>query len=619
MSQLSGSGSPVDRFVESRLTATAFAIAAVWLILVARLFYLQVLEGDRYLISAERNSVRTHRVRAPRGMILDRSGRILVDSRPSFDVLVVPHEATDLPLTLGRIAGLIGSRPEALREALGSPSGRERFAARPVAHDLEWQSIARVESRLWALAGVLTQATPVRSYRYGSSAAHVLGWLGEIDREQLRQRDFQGYRQGDVIGREGVERLLDRELRGRAGGRNVLVDAHGRELERLDAIEAQPGRNVVLTLDHRLQQAAEAALARTGHSGAVVALDPRNGEVLVLVSLAAFDPNDFAVGIDRARWELLREDPETPLHNRALQGMYPPGSTYKVVTALAGLEAGVVTPEETVNCTGSYRLGRRRYRCWKREGHGLVNLHRAIVESCDVYFYTLSESLGIDRLGYYARALGLGVPTGIDLRGESAGLVPTPAWKQRRFGERWVGGETVSVGIGQGFNLWTPIQLASTYAAIARGGARYRPFVVKRIEDSNGKLVEERAPTPQSDVAISRESLEFVRNALLDVVQDPAGTGYIMRRLPGGVKAAGKTGTAQVVALAKDPLPDEEDIPKQLRDHAWFVTYAPADDPRIVVAVLVEHGGHGGTVAAPIAREVVVKFLEREAERYARN
>ncbi len=619
MSQLSGSGSPVDSFVESRLTAAAFAIAAVWLILVARLFYLQVLEGDRYLISAERNSVRTHRVMAPRGMILDRSGRILVDSRPSFDVLVVPHEATDLPLTLGRIAGLIGSRPEALREALGSPRGRERFAARPVAHDLAWQSIARVESRLWALAGVLTQATPVRSYRYGSSAAHVLGWLGEVDREQLRQRAFQGYRQGDVIGREGVERLLDRELRGRAGGRNVLVDAHGRELERLDAIEAQPGRNVVLTLDHRLQQTAEAALARTGHSGAVVALDPRNGEVRVLASLAAFDPNDFAVGIDRARWQLLREDPETPLHNRALQGMYPPGSTYKVVTALAGLEAGVITPEETVNCTGSYRLGRRRYRCWKREGHGLVDLHRAIVESCDVYFYTLSELLGIDRLGYYARALGLGVPTGIDLRGESAGLVPTPAWKQRRFGEPWVGGETVSVGIGQGFNLWTPIQLASTYAAIARGGTRYRPFVVKRIEDSHGRLVEERVPAPQSDVAISRESLEFVRDALLDVVQDPHGTGYIMRGLPGGVKAAGKTGTAQVVALAKDPPPAEEDIPEELRDHAWFVTYAPDDDPRIVVGVLVEHGGHGGTAAAPIAREVVVEFLEHEAELYARN
>ena len=255
MSQLSGSG-PVDSFVESRLTSAVLFIAVVWLILIARLFYLQVLEGDRYLVSAERNSVRTNRLIAPRGMILDRSRSILVDSRPSFDVLVVPHEAGDLPTTLRRVAGLIDSPPESLVEALGRPRGRERFAALPVAHDLSWRSIARVESRLWALEGVLTQASPVRSYPYGSSAAHVLGWLGEIDKKELADRRFQGYRVGDVIGREGVERLRDRELRGRTGGRNVLVDAHGRELERLDAIEAQAGRNVVLTLDHRLQQAA---------------------------------------------------------------------------------------------------------------------------------------------------------------------------------------------------------------------------------------------------------------------------------------------------------------------------------------------------------------------------
>ena len=618
MTQLPGSG-PVDHFVETRLTSAVFVIVVVWLILIARLFYLQVLEGDRYRVSAERNSVRTHRVMAPRGMILDRSRSILVDSRPSFDVLVVPHEAGDLPTTLRRVAGLIDSRPEPLLEALGRPQGRERFAALPVAHDLSWRSIARVESRLWALEGVLTEASRVRSYPYGSSAAHVLGWLGEIDKEELGGRQFQGYRVGDVIGREGVERLRDRELRGRTGGRNVLVDAHGRELERLDAIEAQAGRNVVLTLDYRLQQAAESALARTGQPGAVVALDPRNGEILVLASLPAFDPNAFAVGIDRPTWERLTANPRTPLHNRALQGQYPPGSTYKVVSALAGLETGVVTPDTTVQCTGSYRLGRRRYRCWRREGHGQVDLHRAIVESCDVYFYTLSQLLGVERLGYYARALGLGAPTGVDLRGEAAGLVPTAAWKEQRFGEPWVLGETVSLAIGQGFNLWTPIQLASTYATIAQGGSRYQPFVVKRIEDSQGNLIEERDPVPQGELAISKPSLDFVRNALRGVVQDPKGTGGVMRRLPGGVEAAAKTGTAQVVAQAQDPPPDEEEIPEEYRDHAWFVTYAPIENPRIVVAVLVEHGGHGGTTAAPIAREVVVEFLEGEGQLHAGN
>ncbi len=615
MSQLSGSGAPVDRFVESRLTAAALLIAAVWLVLVARLFYLQVLEGDRYRVSAERNSVRTHRVMAPRGMILDRNGRILVDSRPSFDVLLVPHETADLPLTLRRVAGLIEAEPEALQAALGRPRGRERFVAQPIAHDLSWPHLARVESRLWALDGVLTQATPVRFYPNGSSLAHVLGWLGEIDREQLGRREFQGYRQGDVIGREGVERLLDRELRGRAGGRNVLVDAHGRELERLDSLEAQPGLNVVLTIDQRLQQTAEAALSATGQPGAVVALDPRNGEVLVLASLPAIDPNEFAVGIDRASWQALTDNPATPLHNRALQGQYPPGSTYKVVGALAGLEAGVIAADETVTCTGSFRLGRGRYRCWRREGHGVVDLHRAIVESCDVYFYKLSLRVGADRLAYYARALGLGAPTGIELRGESSGLVPTMAWKERRFGEPWVEGETVSLGIGQGFNLWTPIQLANVYAAIASGGIRYRPFVVKRVEDSQGNLIEKRESVSLGEIAISNESLELVRAALRDVVQAPHGTGYVMRNLPAGVVAAGKTGTAQVVALAEDPPADDEDIPEAHRDHAWFVTYAPVEDPRIVVAVMVEHGGHGGSVAAPIARDVVVEFLKGEDAR----
>lgn len=619
MTQLSGPGSPIDRFVESRLTMVAFLIGAVWLILVARLFYLQVLEGDRYRVSAERNSVRAHRVMAPRGMILDRSGRILVDSRPSFDVLVVPHETSDIPLTLSRLAGLIGEGPEELLEALGRRTGMDRFVAHRVAHDLSWQDIARVESRLWALDGVLTQASPVRSYPFGSSAAHVLGWLGEIDREQLQRREFQGYRQGDVIGREGAERLMDRELRGRAGGRNVLVDAHGRELERLDSIDAQPGNNVVLTIDHRLQQTAETALAASERPGAVVALDPRSGEVLVLVSLPAFDPNDFAVGIDHATWISLTENSDTPLHNRALQGQYPPGSTYKVVAALAGLEAGVIKPDDTVTCTGSYRLGRRRYRCWRRDGHGTVDLHRAIVESCDVYFYKLGQLLRVDRLGYYARVLGLGSATGVDLRGEAAGLVPTMAWKERRYGERWVEGETISVAIGQSFNLVTPIQLAAVYATIANGGTRYRPFVVKRLEDSQGKVLEEREPVRHGEVAISKESFEFVRDALRDVVQDPKGTGYVMRHLPGGVVAAGKTGTAQVVALPKDPLPNDDEIAVEHRDHAWFVTYAPVEDPRIVVAVLVEHGGHGGSVAAPIARQVVVEFLEHEAELYARN
>ena len=292
-----------------------------------------------------------------------------------------------------------------------------------------------------------------------------------------------------------------------------------------------------------------------------------------------------------------------------LQGQYPPGSTYKVVPALAALEKGLIGPDFKVECRGSYKLGRRRYRCWKRGGHGWMDLHRALVESCDVFFYTVGHELGVDTLAYYARALGLGRVTGFAGSSERSGLVPTKAWKERRFGEPWLLGETISLSIGQGFNLWTPIQLANAYAAIANGGTLYRPFAVKRVTDAYGQVVREYEPEELGRVPISEASLARVRRALRGVVHEPHGTGWVMRRLPGGIESAGKTGTAQVVALAKNPPKKDDEIPIERRDHAWFVTYAPADDPRIIVAVLVEHGGHGGSAAAPIALEMVKALL----------
>lgn len=610
MTQLQSSGSAPDSHFDRRVVLAMLLVIAVWGALLGRLFYLQVIEGERHRRSAERNSLRTHRLLAPRGMILDRQRAILVDSRPSFDVLVVPHETPSLESSLARIAGLTGSSAAELAERVGEPSGRSRFQAQPVLRDLDREALARVESRLWALPGVLTEVAPIRDYPYGGAAAHVLGRLGEISRNQLEEGRARGYRRGDSVGKEGIERLLDQELRGRNGGENVLVDAHGRELERWNALEPQPGRNVVLTLDLRLQQVAEGAFEEMQKNGAVVALDPRSGEVLVLMSRPSFDPNLFARGIERQEWAALRDSPDKPLHNRALQGMYPPGSTYKVVTALAGLETGVIDPDALVECKGSYRLGRRRYRCWKRWGHGKVDMHTALVQSCDVYFYKLGEALGVDTLAYYARALGLGSPTGIEIGNEAAGLVPTRAWKQRRFGEEWLKGETLSLAIGQGFNLWTPLQMASVYAAIGNGGTRYRPFTVKRIESANGELLSETTPEVLGTVPISPGSLRRVQRALRGVVHDEHGTGWAMRRLPFDV--AGKTGTAQVVALAKDPVGDDDEVPEAHRDHAWFVAWAPAEAPRIVIAVLVEHGGHGGSAAAPVARQVMTAFFENE-------
>jgi len=619
VNRLNSSAAPSDGTVERRLTGMALIVVAVWMLLLTRLFYLQVVQGDVYKVSAERNSVRTQRVQAPRGAILDRRGEPLVDSRPAFEVLVVPHETEDVPTTLSRIAGLTGRDLAQIRESYGQPRGRARFQPQRVAHDLDRDALASVEARLWALGGVLTQVTPVRGYRYGGSGAHLLGWLGEVGAEQLREKEFQSYRRGDIIGRGGIEKLLDADLRGRPGGRNLLVDAHGKELELLSQVDPQPGRNVVLTLDHALQEAAEAALDRDLKAGAVVALDPRTGDVLALASRPAFDPNGFAIGVDPEVWRGLTSDPQKPLVNRALQGQYPPGSTYKVVTAIAGLEEKLVDAHTEIYCGGSFRLGRRTYRCWKKEGHGTVDLHKALVQSCDVYFYKLGLELGVNRLAYYARSLGLGGRTGIELNGEMPGLVPTKEWRQLRDGTPWVEGDTVSVAIGQGANLWTPLQLAAAYAAIANGGTRYKPHLLKRVEEPDGTIVRSTEPEIVSEVPVSAKTLALVRAGLAGVVSEPHGTGAIMRNLPGGVLAAGKSGTAQVVGMAAGERTDSKDLAHAQRDHAWFVTYAPADNPRIVVAVLVEHGGHGGSAAAPIAREVVVRFLEREMEAYAGN
>ena len=608
MTQLPGSRG-VEAHLERRIAVALLVVLLVWSLLLVRLFHLQVVEGDRYRVSAERNSVRTHRVTAPRGMLLDRNGEILVDSRPSFGVFVVPNESDDLGAAIQRVADLAAVPAEQLRERVGQPRGAARFQALPLVRDLDRGALARIEARLWALPGVLTQVKPLRAYRYGSSASHLLGWLGEVSKSELASRDYQGYRRGDLVGKDGIERLFDADLRGRDGGENVLVDAHGHELERLDVVEPQPGKNVVLTIDNRVQLAAERALAATGRAGAAVALDPTSGEVLALVSHPGFDPNRFAAGLAPEDWRALVDDPGKPLHDRALQGQYPPGSTYKVVPALAGLEKGVIGPDFRVECRGSYRLGRRRYRCWKRGGHGRIALHRALVESCDVFFYTVGHELGVDTLAYYARALGLGRKTGLAGSAERSGLVPTEAWKERRFGEPWLLGETISLAIGQGFNLWTPIQLANAYGAIANGGTLYRPFAVKRVTDAYGQVLREYEPEVLGRVPISESSLARVRRGLRGVVHDPHGTGWVMRRLPGGIESAGKTGTAQVVALEKNPPRNDDEVPIERRDHAWFVTYAPADEPRIVVAVLVEHGGHGGSAAAPVALEIVKAFL----------
>lgn len=574
-----------------------------------RLFHLQVLQGEELQGVAEGNALRLVRIEAPRGDIVDRDGRMLATVRPAFGINVLPSELRDRERTLGALAELLGVEFAELDARLGQPTGRRRFQPIRLAGDLTHEQLARIETHLFELAGVHTDARSLRHYVEGTLASHLLGQIGEIGREQLESEAFEGYRSGDVIGKTGVESLMESRLHGTAGGRNVVVDVAGRVVEVLDEIAPTPGARVRLALDLELQRAAEEAFAPPSpeaelQTGALVALDPRNGDVLALASSPAFDPNDFVDGVDAATWKRLTTDALRPLQNRAVSGQYPPGSTYKAFVAAGLLESGLQAPSHEVFCPGSFRFGNRDYRCWKRTGHGSVDLRRALQVSCDVYFYRAGLALGIDRLAAFARGFGLGAKTGIELGHEQSGLIPTEAWKKRRFGESWMLGETVSAAIGQGFNLVTPLQLAVAYAALANGGTVYRPRLVldpAEGEDSDGRVL--------GRVPVAAEHLARVRDGLVAVVNEAGGTGG--RSRIEGVNVAGKTGTAQVVHLAQTEHLAEHAIPRQYRDHAWFAAFAPAEAPEIAIAVIVEHAGHGGSVAAPVAQRVFEKYFAR--------
>jgi len=611
MSQF-GPGGGSDPFFERGLRLLAIGMAVAFAIFLGRLVQLQVVQGQEHLQKSQRNSIRTERLTAPRGEIVDRKGRLLATTRPAFHLEVVPSELRDPPRTLAVLARLLGDEPDRLRASYGEPRGRARFQPLRLSDDLDFERLARVESHRHALPGVLTEVRPYRQYPHGALAAHLLGSLGEVSPTQLESERFEDYRPGDVVGKSGVEALLEPFLRGRAGGRNVVVDVAGREVEVLDRVEPRPGARVVLALDLDLQRVAEEALAAAAPptepvSGAVVAIDPRDGGVLALASLPSYDPNAFSGRIDATVWRTLTSDPMKPLQNRALSGQYPPGSTYKAFVAAAALEEKLRVPKTTVFCPGGFAFGNRTYRCWKRGGHGTVDLHRSLMQSCDVYYYRAGLDLGIDRLAEYAKAFGLGSVTGIGLDGEQPGLVPTTAWKLRRFGQEWMPGETVSASIGQGYNLLTPLQLAVSFAALANGGHVLRPRLVLEVVEPG----EVHVPQPAQEirrVPVSDQNLALVREGLHAVVDAPGGTGR--RAQVEGLAVAGKTGTAQVVRLEKTAGKTGLAIPRPYRDHAWFVSFAPAEAPEIVVAVLVEHGGGGGANAAPIAQKVLQRWWD---------
>ena len=597
--------------VAPKLRARARRLYLVFIIaflgLITRLISLQVIEGERYTFLSENNRIRIKRIPGTRGMILDREGQLLVDSRPSFDLLFIPEDAEDPEQTLRLLAHYLGHDEKEMLAVIEANKQRPAFEEIVLGKDVDWPTVVAVESHQLDLPGVTLRARPRRNYTDGVMGAHVLGYLGEIGPAQLKTLKDEGYVLGDEIGQYGLERRWEAVLRGQSGGQQVEVDALGRRVRVLHEVTDVPGYTVHLTLDRELQQTAFEALQ--GKEGTIVALDVHTGAILAMVSTPSFDPNVFARGIKAEEWRALVKDQQRPLSNRATQGQYPPGSTFKIIMSIAGLEEGVIDPNARISDPGFYYFGNRAFRDWKKEGHGSVDLHRAIVESCDVYFYQLGPRLGVDRIAKWAHAFGLGEKTGVALDDERSGTIPSTEWKRKRFRQPWYPGETVSVAIGQGYVTVTPLQLANMVATLANGGTLFRPRIVSKVESGNTGVVREYGPEIIRKIELKPSTLEQVREALADVVRTPPGTGGAARS--NVVTIAGKTGTAQVVEM-KGGYVKTEQLAYLNRDHAWFVSYAPVENPQIAVAVLVEHGGHGASAAAPLAKKVIEKYIEMQ-------
>jgi penicillin-binding protein 2 len=483
-------------------------------------------------------------------------------------------------------------------------------AYKPVllSQDIGRDVLAAIEVNKFDLPGVSVNVNLRRNYIYERSAAHLIGYLSEINSEELKSGAYPDLRSGELIGKFGAEKVYENYLRGRRGGRQVEVNADGLVVRVLKTVEAEPGHNVYLTIDKTLQRRSEELL--DGVVGAAVAIEPDSGRILALASSPTFDQNSFVGGITHQKWSSLISNPFRPMSNLAIQGEYAPGSTYKIITALAGLEEGVIDTETTFFCPGHYRFGNRVYRCWKKGGHGNLEIIKAVEESCDVFFYQVGQRLGVDRLAWYAKAAGLGSPTGIFLDQEAHGLIPTAAWKKRRTGVPWQEGETLSIAIGQGFNLATPIQMAVLAGAVANGGRRYRPMILNRIQTADGQILQESKPRLIGKLPVSQPTLGLVKLGLWRVVNGENGTARGSRLED--IDISGKTGTTQVISRKEDDPLAEEDVPIHLRAHAWFVAYAPSEKPTIAIAVVVEHGEHGSGAAAPIAKEMIKTFLRKK-------
>jgi len=588
--------------VYRRIFALSIAAAIFFLILLGRLWFLMFIDADRLREMSENNRLRFIPVAASRGSLLDRNGNVLVSNTPSFSLAVIPNEVKDRN---GLFAILARELDTDINELISKwEKGKRRAKYFPVilAQGISRDQVEYFEENSLRLTGIEVEVKPVREYPSGDFASHLLGYIGEISEKELSLADFAGYNPGDYMGKSGIERSFEEYLHGEDGGRQIEVDARGRYLGTVSETLPVSGHSVMLTIDRELQKVAEKALG--DKAAAAVVMDVNSGEILAFASTPNFDPSLFSGRMPPEQWKAYLEDIRHPLDNKALKGQYPPGSTFKIVTALAGLAEGHIDENTVVNCTGEYQLGTGKFRCWNRKGHGNVNLKGAMRESCDVYFYQLGEKLGVDKIAHYARMFGLGESTGCGLDGEKSGFIPTAEWKEKKFGKKWYKGETLPVAIGQGYLLTTPLQLASMTAGVATDGRVYRPHLVKKIMDRDGRTIKEFFPEVMKTVSLSPEHFRKVKDGLLAVVNDPRGTGAAARLYE--VKVAGKTGTSQVVKI-KDT---KGAVAYHHRDHALFVAFAPFDKPEVAVSVVVEHGEHGGGAAAPVAGQILRRYFE---------
>ena len=596
------------RKVSIRLSVLQYLLVFIFSALAVGFWLLQVAQHAKYAELAENNNQRTLALRAPRGVVFDRGGQVLVENRHSYSISIVREQTKDLGRTVKLLAHVLGLDEGGVRTIVERHRREPTYRPIVIVQDASLAQVAAVTARRldFELPDVVVEQVPTRRYR-DMMAAHIFGYVGEVSDADV-VGSAAGLKSGDIVGQSGIEKTYNTMLMGQDGAKRVVVNSVGREIRTLEEDPPTEGKRLQLTIDYDVQKALEDAFKASGFNGASVIMDPKSGEVLAFTSVPAYDPNAFASGVDKATWAALTADELKPLQDRAIQGRYPPGSTFKMAVATAALEEGVITPDFKVYCPGHATFFGRSFQCSlpNGRGHGLIDLRSAIEHSCNVYFYTVGNMVGIDKIHKWATLLGLGEKTGIDLPNEVQGLVPSPEWKRDRFKEKWYAGETISVSIGQGAVALTPVSMAVYISTIANGGTRLTPHLLKSVDDGTGwKAVP--PPAPRSVVQLKPETIQAIRDGLWMVVN---GTGTGGKARIAGRDVSGKTGTAQVISLEGGKAAKGR-TEKDLRDNGWFVFFAPRDNPQVAGVVFVEHGGHGGTTAAPIARHVLETFFAK--------